>query len=214
MDLNNKVAYFLGDSITEGYGASSIEATYHQLIRKWYGLKEAVNYGISGTRIAKQFGPSIHPDDPFCRRVDRMDDQADVVVVFGGTNDFGHGDAALGIFGSKDENTFYGACAILMEKLLEKYAGKEIVFMTPLHRADEMTLLERGEQTTPLCDYVTAICESAAFYSIPVLDLYAESGIQPMIPAQREKYCIDEVHLNDLGHERIARKLSQFLLQL
>ena len=35
-----------------------------------------------------------------------MDSDADVVVVFGGTNDFGHGDAKLGTFESRDPYTF------------------------------------------------------------------------------------------------------------
>ena len=44
---------FLGDSITEGVGASSVEKRYTDLV----GAKlncHTVNYGISGTRIARQ----------------------------------------------------------------------------------------------------------------------------------------------------------------
>lgn len=58
------------------------------------------NYGISATRIACQTEnlTTKEPDLSFVNRVDSMDSDADVVVVFGGTNDFGHGDAKLGTF--------------------------------------------------------------------------------------------------------------------
>lgn len=35
-------------------------------------------------------------------RVDEMDDDADIVIVFGGTNGYGHGDAPMEDFESRD----------------------------------------------------------------------------------------------------------------
>lgn len=63
-----------------------------------------------------------------------MEPEADVIVVFGGTNDFGHGDAPLGTMSDRTPYTFYGACHVLIRKLLERYPEAELVFMTPLHR--------------------------------------------------------------------------------
>ena len=54
MELKGKIINFLGDSITEGVGVEKTENIFHQIIKEKYGLKEAENYGISGTRIAKQ----------------------------------------------------------------------------------------------------------------------------------------------------------------
>ena len=45
---------FLGDSITEGVGASAPENNYVSLVGKKTG-HEVINYGISGTRIALIF---------------------------------------------------------------------------------------------------------------------------------------------------------------
>ncbi len=42
-----------------------------------------------------------------------MDSDADVVVVFGGTNDFGHGDAKLGTFESAILTPFTAQCTFL-----------------------------------------------------------------------------------------------------
>ena len=44
---------FLGDSITEGVGASSLETNYVSQVGKMLGC-EVLNYGIGGTRIARK----------------------------------------------------------------------------------------------------------------------------------------------------------------
>ena len=43
-----------------------------------------------------------------------------------GTNDFGHGDAPLGSFSDRTPYTFYGACHLLMESLINKYPASTI----------------------------------------------------------------------------------------
>ena len=93
MELTGKAINFLGDSITEGAGASAPDKCYVEVLRRNYGLTHARNYGISGTRIAHQMQASDNPrnDLDFCGRFHKMDDHADAVVVFGGTNCFGHG---------------------------------------------------------------------------------------------------------------------------
>ncbi len=72
---------------------------------------KAVNFGVGGTRIAPQITPSAEAfcDEYFLLRAKKMDKDADLVVVFGGTNDFGHGDAPFGRIGDKDPATFCGA---------------------------------------------------------------------------------------------------------
>ena len=162
MKLKGVKINFLGDSITEGHGTTGPDKVFHQLIKKKYKLKEARNYGIGGTRIAKQSVASENPrwDLDFLQRCDEMTDDADAVVVFGGTNDFGHGDAEIGSFDNMDVYTFYGALRTLMEKLINKYPGKPVVFMTPLHRSVEES---NGKK---LITYVNIIREVAEYYSI------------------------------------------------
>ena len=110
MILEGSVINFLGDSITQGMGASCIENRYTDVLARQFGLKRANNYGISGTRIARQRVVTDDPfDQDFCIRMDGMDTSADAVVVFGGTNDFGHGDAPLGTPADRDPSTFWGA---------------------------------------------------------------------------------------------------------
>ena len=54
MELKGKKINFLGDSITEGVGASEEQFMYPNVIAAECGLAAARNYGISGTRIARQ----------------------------------------------------------------------------------------------------------------------------------------------------------------
>ena len=211
MEIKNKKINFLGDSITEGVGVSAPEFKYVEVFKKKFEPAVVRNYGISGTRFARQHVPYSNPrfDLDFCSRVSEMDADADIVVVFGGTNDFGHGDAPFGSPEDRTKDTFYGACHELMRSLIERYPTSTVVFMTPLHRA-----VEEQANKRPLCDYVNAIREVAEIYAIPVLDLYATSGIQPQLEVQRQAYAPDGLHPNDAGAERLAKKLGSFLLGL
>ena len=56
--------------------------------------------------------------------------------------------------------------------------------------------------------------EVAQWYALPVLDLYATSGIQPENPVSRERLCPDGLHPSDEGHALIARRIGQFLQTL
>lgn len=215
MELNGKKLLFLGDSITEGHGTSSAEHIFWNVIARRTGA-QCVGYGIGGTRIAVQHTPSANAmhDLHFSSRLEQMEPDADVVVVFGGTNDFGHGDAPLGTFADRTEDTFYGALHTLLTRLIEKYPTAQLVVMTPLHRVieDDCGFNNNGiRRAARLETYVNAIIETAAFYSIPVLDLYRVSGIQPRVPILKELYMPDGLHPNDAGHMRIADKLQGFL---
>lgn len=226
MELKGLKINFLGDSITEGVGTSTRENVYHAVLKREVGLLEARNYGVSGTRFAKQSGLGFAgkedytsagdytDNNSFVDRMSSMDDDADVVVVFGGTNDYGHGDAPLGEMSDRTPYTFYGACHHLFSTLAVKYIGKPVIIMTPIHRESE------GVKNEPSCfegknitfkTYVDIIREVAEFYSLPVLDLFATSGIQPQVKEIKEKYVPDGLHPNDEGNLIIARKLKSFL---
>lgn len=216
MELKGKKINFLGDSITQGVGVDSPDKIYLNLLKESCELAEARNYGISGSRIARQSNYETENLPAFCDRFNGMDDDADVVVVFGGTNDYGHGDASLGDFTESDENTFYGALHVLMRGLIEKYPTSEIVFMTPIHRCGDKRPSQQNKSSTPepLGTYVEIIKEIAKNYGIPVLDLYSSSGIVPDVEINKVTFCPDGLHPNAEGHKRIASRLEGFLRSL
>lgn len=215
MELKNKKILFLGDSITAGGSASDYSKCYLNVIGDMTGA-ECIGFGVPGTRIARQKKPSpyAHWDESFIDRVDKMDHSADMVIVFGGTNDYGHGDASIGDMNDRTPDTFYGALHCLCTKLINKYPTSRIVFLTPLHRLNEDNLRGEGFKETeslPLKGYVDIILEVAEFYSLPCLNLYATAGIQPNIPILREAYNPDGLHPNDAGHQLLAERIISFL---
>ena len=215
MELKGKKIVFLGDSITEGHGTTGVDKHFVTLVGQWGECREVKNYGIGGTRFAKQTVPTNERwDMDMCGRIEDLDEDADVVVVFGGTNDFGHGDAPLGTFADRTQYTFYGACHHIMTRMHERFPGKPMVILTPLHRLNEDNPKGDGNKAynvAPLKVYVNIIREVAEYYSIPVLDLYAESGIQPKVDVIRERYCPDGLHPNDAGHVLLAKKILAYL---
>ncbi|MBR3751048.1 MAG: SGNH/GDSL hydrolase family protein [Clostridia bacterium] len=204
---------FLGDSITQGCGVYEPENMFVNRIAKMGAICR--NYGLSGTRIARQHKPSEHPqlDMYFESRLEGMENDADLVLVFGGTNDMGHGDAEIGTMSDRTPDTFYGAMHSLCISLINKYPGKVIAFMTPLHCWYEDNDRACGK-AGHLIDYVNAEREVAQYYSLPVLDLYACSGLQCAVPVIKEKYVPDGLHPNDDGHAILAARIAAFIKSL
>ena len=207
MELKNKKIAFLGDSITEGVGVTDLSNMYYNRIQRECGIRELYIDGIGGTRIARQKNPSEKPrhDLYFIPRVDDIDEDCDLIVVFGGTNDFGHGDAPIGRPIDRTPYTFYGALHTLFTGLINKYPTSKICVITPLHRLVE----ENGNGK--LIDFVKVVREVAEFYSLPVLDLYANLGINPQVPVMKETFMPDGLHPNAEGYKVIAEKVAAFI---
>ncbi len=210
LKLDNLKINFLGDSITEGVGATSTDKCYVSLVANQVAISR--NYGIGGTRIARQINMTQELfDKDFCMRYDSMDDDADVVVVFGGTNDFGHGDAPIGDFSDDTPKTFYGALHYLFRGLKEKYPKAFIFIITPLHRATEASLRGDGKKLFdmyPLITYINAIREVAEYYSLDILDLFED---KELTYDNLSKYFPDGLHPNDLGHKILSERIIEFI---
>lgn len=209
MKKDNKIL-FLGDSITASAGASKYEMGY---VFRFQELSHftVFNYGMSGTRIANRLVPDYEPlfDEYFLKRVHKMEDEADYIVIFGGTNDFGHGDAPFGTENDRTINTFYGAINLLLDTINNKYVNKKIIVITPLHRLDEYDEYnERGvKHEIPLKQYVDAIIKSTKNHHNYVLNMYDEI-LNPFIRPDLFK---DSIHPNDDGHFLLATKLFDFI---
>ncbi len=220
MELQGKIIDFLGDSITEGVGVTDWKSNrFDNRLKAMCGLKEVHNYGIGGTRIAHQHTASEKPryDLCFCGRAYDLDPSADIIVVFGGTNDYGHGDAPFGQLGDKTPDTYCGAVYFLMQFLTTQYKNAKVVFMTPAHRAEDDKVPVRAEKqpdSRPLADYGKIIEETAKSFDVAVLNLMDKLGIDPNNADEREKYTTDGLHFNDAGHELIANTLMNFLKAL
>ena len=208
MNLDNKVVAVLGDSITEGACASKKENSFVDLLNSKYHLK-TLNYGIGGTRISRQEDVSEWTifDYDYNLRLTLIPKNIDVLIVFGGTNDFGHGKAP---FEGNTEYSFKGALNILYDRIDEKYKGKEIVIITPLQREDQQLSL----CGLPLIDYVNEIKRQAKNHNYHILDLYEDKDFKAGSKEFKENIFEDGLHPNDSGHALIAKKIYEYLKEI
>ena len=212
MKLTDLTIAFIGDSITEGIGATSKECSFPSVFEKNTDIKKSLNYGLSGTRIARQkktFMNYHEWDNDFISRVDIMDSSADCVIVCGGINDYMHGDAELGSLDDSTEYTFCGAMNILISKLKNKFPQKPLIFMTPIHfveeKSPEYAHINKGYY---FYEYLEAIKQICDYHSVIVFDLHSEIGIDSKNKKDKEEFYSDTIHLNDNGYKIIAEKLE------
>lgn len=202
---------FLGDSITAGAGAGIVDNMYTTIVGNLTGAK-INNYGICGTRIARQQSPSENPefDEDFLQRAERMDKNADFVFVFGGTNDYGHGDVPIGSIADKTPYTFCGALNMLIDYLSKTYGKDKICFILPLHRKNEDNPYgENGQKKTKsgtLSDYVNAEVEVLDRNGVKYLNM------NDLFPLDKiDKLTVDGLHPDPSGHRAIADRIITYL---
>lgn len=215
--LYGKTIAVLGDSISS---ASYVTPTYWQTIANETGCS-FFDYAIGGTTIAhSNRGTAIEESDRgngFVDRYTSMDNSADAVVVMGGTNDSLK--TPLGNWDDTGITTFYGALNNLIQGLIDKYAGKPIIFMTPIQSADltdkqGMPPTIEDLKNCPATDAVStsylrvAIMEKCTQYGIKCIDMYKDSGIN----GRDSKHIYyrtknDHLHPSSLGIARIANLL-------
>lgn len=198
--LKNKKMVFMGDSLTNNIGTYTAKA-YFDYIKEWFSTTNTVD-GQNGTRIRDD---GVDTARAMSIRYTNLSNDADIVVVWGGTNDAQSAtNGTLGIFGDTSPTTLYGAMKTLCDGLLTKYPDKLIIFMLPYKN--------NAIANRPVLEAMIKVLQD---HSIPYLDLYAMGGINPNNAAQKAKYLLeDNVHLNAKGHELVANRLVGFINSL
>lgn len=211
---------WLGDSIVAGND-------FDEKVTAALGLIET-DYGIGGSTIALK-ADGTDGRNALCVRYADMSNDADIIAVSCGTNDFEYAWSPIGDIDSTENTTFYGALKTLCEGLITKYPQKLIFFTTPIKRAQAFESGNGGEytadgvMTTPfsknkygktLMDYADIIKEVCGYYSIPVLDMYRESLLNPHLTAQQNLFDNVGTHPNATGQAIMARRVAGWLMQL
>ena len=206
--LNGKKWCCLGDSIT--YGANTTK-TYFNYIEDRCGITP-FNFGESNTAIAKS---SAGVTNNMATRYSSMFDDADYVTVFGGTNDHGQ-NIQIGQWGDTEQTTLYGAMKVLCDGLVAKYIGKKLGFILPLPKYGTTggVSTDYSYPNSSFGPYIECIHDVCKRYSIPVLNLYLESGLAVGNADVRTALIPDGLHPNANGHEYISRKIQSFLERL
>ena len=192
----------LGDRITKANG-------YQPIVKERLGFSKVDNKGINGQTMAYQ---KTNKSTYYIGK-DINYKQYDLVTIFIGTNDFRY-NKKLGKLSNNeyDQATFIGAYQLLIEKILKSNKDIDLVLITPLQRSkDGYDINFTNEAGYKLIDYVNAIKDLGRKYSLPVLDLYSNSGFTNNTLSV---YTRDNLHPNEKGYKIIAQKMYSFLLNL
>ena len=207
---------FLGDSITFGYGLDDNEKRYSTLVAQALKMEE-LNYGITGTLVAKA-GLNQTDEKDFVSRA-YLIDNADVAVVFGGTNDYFWSDKP--IHGCGDEY-FESAVRTLAERVKEKRKAKVTLFVTPYphngignfcggsdwKEACRHDTSEKNYNGHTLKEYVDVTVKICKENDIPCLNLFDNFGFC------WQEHTSDGCHPNEAGHILIAKAITEKLKEL
>jgi lysophospholipase L1-like esterase len=208
----NKTINFLGDSITAGLNVG-IENSWvvkcSEILQANYN-----NYGISNSTIANPNNSGSN--DPMCLRYMDMSNNADLVVVLAGRNDYRSVSMPLGTINDTDNSTFYGGLKTLVEGLWNKYPLKTIVFCTPFKaRVSEASEKRDNEWSNNVGlyqeSYNNAIKEVCKMYAIPVIDLYNEGTFNSWNDTAREVWFTDTIHPSIEGHKVLGEIVASRL---
>lgn len=234
-----RVAYF-GDSITDPRNKAASKK-YWGWLSDWLGTTSYV-YAVSG----RQWNDIPRQAD---KLMEEHGDSVDAIMIFMGTNDYNNGVPIGQWYDEKDEEVMYGhgqvkamtprkrqyPCMtndtykgrinIALDKVKRMYPDKQIVLLTPIHRAG-FYANEKNWQCTEdytnqcgiyLQEYIDAIKEAGNIWAVPVIDLNAFCGLFPMMDEYAKYFNnadTDRLHPNNLGHERMAKTLYQQLILL
>ena len=207
---------FLGDSITLGYGLEHREDRYSTRVCEMLGVEEE-NFGITGTLMARA-GLNEEDGKDFLSRASLVED-ADLSVVFGGTNDYFWSNRPIR---GEDDGCFEEAVRSLLSHLDAKRQGRLVLFITPYphngignfeggshwkessrHDTDERNY--NGHTLKEYADVILRLCED---FRVPCLSLFEDFGFR------WQDHTLDGCHPNPEGHALIARAVVDKLKSL
>lgn len=208
-------AVFAGDSITYGTGT---DKPYWSFVQDQAEFHRLTAMGVGGS-CASLLSDYRYERPPLIIR-HRFVPKADLILLFIGTNDWGH-ETPFGTPEDRGDISFHGALDTILGNLREKYPEALIAMMTPLHRYGFGHSKLTGEHYTydylpngrgaGLCSYAAAIRTVCARHGVPVIELHRSQILDPSDPAQKEAYTADGVHPNREGCKIVAREILRFL---
>lgn len=179
---------------------------YPSMLKKHLGLDVAANYAVGGQGIHQQMEIILQQDFS----------DVDLVIIAVGVNDFSQGKAIGKIPDSQEtehDSTFIGEYCTALDHIFRGNPFVKVLLMTPLHRYT-LHRQDNGPKNTidtrvkgnVLDDYAQAIRDLGKFYSCPVADMYAESGLNRF---NLKRFTLEGVHPTNEGYEFISAPMIQ-----
>jgi lysophospholipase L1-like esterase len=201
---NKKITCF-GDSITA-------QNQWQPWVAQYFNCT-MVNKGVGGTTVFNNGNKEVIEgelrDSWMCSddRINLIPTDSDVILVFGGHNDFGYNNLEMGVLGDGNliDSTFKSAYSLMLKKLVNKFPNALIITMTPVGGRTETEKGNSDKQyyIRDLCmtDFANAVKEVSAYYGIPCIDINGESRISTL---NHDTYIADVIHANSDGGKLIA----------
>ena len=208
-----------GDSITwqdgkpyeQGQHIGEVAKGYQTILKEKLSLSSYDNYGKSGWSMAV-----VNSNGIVNTILGVSHSKYDLVTIACGTNDFKL-NVSIGTLGqigdtTFDDTKFYGAYRKAIEYILTSKPTIRLVLITPLQRdADGYDVNYTNSAGHKLIDYVDAVKALGKMYSLPVVDMYANSGFTKKTLST---YTMDGLHPNDDGYKRMGGYLSRSIMNI
>lgn len=179
----------VGDSITEGYGATGYPVFLEEMLGDGY---EVGNFGVSGTTAMRD---GVYPYASTSAYQQSLEYDADLVILMFGTND---ANAA----GWKGQEQFRQQYEELVGAYLSLENEPDIYLCTPIAVCsadrDDSATVGYGIQPDVYDEIIDAIETVAEKYGLPVLDMYT------LTEGHTDWYNDDGIHPSDQGAREIA----------
>ena len=186
-DLEGMKISILGDSISTG--------GYPGILSNLTGAT-IQNLAVSGTLLT----------GGLTNQVANVASDADLVIVFGGTNDYWHKNVQIGETGSTDAGTYTGALYYILNYLKTNYANADYLFVFPPDQTfggyPSSTDFGKGS----LDDFRAAFLNFCQANDVPYLDLKETEFVAAT-------HTGDGVHPNSVGHQIIAEAIYEAITQ-
>ena len=194
--LGKKVNFF-GDSITAQAKEKELGFINRLTASKSFGTVRV--YGTPSSKIAQN---NTNDNLSFCIRYTTMDDDADLVIIHGGINDWTQGTYTLGDKNSRDNTTLYGALNNFLDGIQEKFPLAKKLFITPIRCGDWKTKTH-STLGIDFLEFSAIIAERCKYWGIPVLD-FTNEGFDSSRSLVSSTYMDGAVHPSDAGHGYLA----------
>lgn len=181
----------LGDSISADYYGNYPKWVTHLIETGFFSIDRTTNDSIHATGFVAT--ASASDTNNFINRIEAItnSDSYDLVVVFGGINDYIKG-IPFGESGGDKTTHFVPAVDYFFEYLVNNFTQARIAIISPLRTSSSNA--PNGKTQTDYADYIKSVAKS---YSLPVLNLTDESGFCPSVVAFKNRWTLTEYEGGD-----------------
>lgn len=172
----------LGDSISTGGWTGTVANLTGATLQ---------NLSVSGKKLAGGLTSTV----------EQVAEDADLVIVFGGTNDYWHKNTSIGAADSTNKNTFVGALRHIHTWLKTNRPNAQLLFVFPADQTFQGNACTKDFGYGTFQDFRDAFLNFCTDVHVPYVDLEKETDYDC------SKHSGDGVHPNSTGHQIIANAI-------